>query len=427
MTLSIIANKKNLDKLFEEVDDRIKNLLREQGDRDTLHFCLNKILGPTEDSLEEIEKYQYIITAIQLAEADPNLTLSELQKLVHLASTILTRNGFKRNSPTYVGLYGNLYFNLAKVQLSLGHVKEASWNIGLADHYSPKDDLQFAVEIVETRAECAYQSCHLTLASTLYQSLITSGHNQTTRVKMMALRCLRILKKYQEFDELYQSFEVESLPKEDKIELQFEQLLKKVAQEENPDLLVKAIRKNSPYSSWPWVNRIVFWLYASSQKKLIEYAPRVNTLRKRSYKTQVNYTDRQAIKFLYHLQDCYDKTIPMKERLNILKKVFSMIHSIPCPEYQLLGLAAMSRWAARHHQKQFSSAFQDEYRKFSNNVTSHLSSDALNILDTIGSTASMETYWAEKLSSFPAEAPMAEQPMTIDVDQIPSLEGDVNL
>ena len=365
---------------------------------EVLEFCLKKVLEPSANKENEIEKYQYLLNAIKYSVADPKAGKGDLQRLQDLGTTILSGQGMPPSNGKFGHLHARLHMTHAKSLLVLSFKEEALWSLGMADHFLNRTDHTFLVnEMAELRADLLYSEGRIKQANVIFESLIESHKEVPFRLRKKQLRCLRLQTSWTRFDYALKNA-LREYTEADQVQfLNVEEQLSQVVRSGDIKNLAIAMGKGRLFSHWPQVLPAVFNLYSSEQKKRLSLAPKVNTLRKKSYGKEVSPSDKHGLTFLYHLQEAYKGDDAVLQKLVNIEKASAIVPLIANPETRLLAWASLFRWAFRTRQKHLTARFYDSYSNLSNVVSSQSNSDCLNLMVGVDNSLSMETYWVEQI------------------------------
>ena len=398
--MSNTLNKPKLDEIFSKAKSDIRRQeslsVVDDSNPEILKFCLTKVFENSSDRDEGIAKYHFLNHALLLSPSDSKITRGELQKLIQFGTTLLGRYGFRPTSSHHGWLYAQLYFNYAKVLFTLGDFEDSLWSLSKADYFAPSD-FEFLHEMGELRGDLCFSVGKIKQAQEIYESISTDSPEFSLNLKFKKLRCYRLTGVTGLFKNLSKDISLLPLSPQNKIKLEFENhLLANIKKNDFPSIVYKMNRSRS-FSNWPVALTATLMIYASDQKKLLEKVPKINTLRKKSYDNHTTHSEKLALKFLYHLEECYSNDIPILEKLEIIEKAKSIPPLFGDPELELLAYASLVRWSARFRQKQIGTIFNDWYINLSKQVSHGHSADVLNILANVDSSFSVESYWIDRL------------------------------
>lgn len=351
--------------------------------------AIRRLEGDT-SSKGMLSRFVYSVSALVHHLAHGGLTGRQIAALAELGDAILKIQGVKPQSSQLSFLYGDLHLVLSEIYRREGRGWDATWE-QLTSFYlsqrAPSGGRGFQA------FACANQAIRLghgPLAEAEFERAWRLGvpAKLKGRVLLERVKALRLVGKREEAANAFidGKKDCELSPDELK-ELQWEELCRKVAVDQDLRPLINAVRKGGEHFNPAYILEAFLWTRAVASREWLTRVQKLRGLAKHGEMT------RKKSGFLYEcvmvFETIYDQEIPADFRLHRLGELLHGAASLPTIDLELLLWSAAARWLIRMRAFRFATFSLAEYRGRSLRLSGGRSRDVLGV------AADLETYGTE--------------------------------
>ena len=377
------------------VFESLKASIRQQLDQHCRNFslqerqnyCLEQITRLANQNADpaSMQRYIYIMHALNLQLQTRSLSESQQRDLFSLAEAILSVAGIKAKRSRLAFLFGELHLIQASLHQQAGQALHAAWEQQIAIILSGPEiagghryqSLQSALQAL--RLGFANQSLrHL-------QVILNKPQSDTINAQaiLIGLQLHRLRADWLGFDAWAHTYQ-SRLPQTEHYQREFSwesQLAANRRQESDLKAILRTIRPQASHDKPGYILEAFFWGHASHRDEHRSSLPKLKSLRQRKGLSFHGYPI--YWRCANELEKLYDQDIPLQHRLASAKKLLEWRSQLPGIDKELLVLASLLRWLVRSQLKPLARLLLNEYRAKSRLLSDQNHEDALSIFSDL--------------------------------------------
>lgn len=336
-----------------------------------------------------LHQFVCVLIALEHHAAWGGLSDSDVKKLDETGLLILRGIGINRTTSRLSFMFGELYRAKGAIRSNEGNLWGAAWHNELAKYFcyrpTEEQDNVNALAIARSHMRLGHSSLALMNFAVAEQAGIDSpGFARSLLGKARTLKTSGDFSGSREvWQEILVTFQsLESLAKWEILKIDAQKSL-------DPDSLISAATRD--FKSLRPMLEAKLWAYAFKKRGQINRIAKVDSLRRRfnSEKQEIRNCS-ELMSAVRVIEDAYDNTLPLGERLEQLGEVLNRRANLEDVETELVLLAAAVRMLVRYSQNSMAQLALSEYRHLSVQLSGGWRQDVLGILEDVNPFKSLE-------------------------------------
>ncbi|MFW7377685.1 MAG: AarF/ABC1/UbiB kinase family protein [Oligoflexus sp.] len=346
--------------------------------------------------MKALKNYLIVLEILSKNLSPKILRDQDLKNLIKIAENSLKYCDIKPVTSRFSHLYTELHIALSRQQIIRGELWSSIASGDVALYLGRDSQKKENSHSAMLRGIQAWQLGCIGMAKVAFHYTEQLDHEagQLLQTRLYLIRAYRLSGETDIAEQLLTaSYTDYPLNSQWQAQLDFEKNLLQAQKGLNLVELKKNVTKKSEGLSFASIARGKLFLYASSQRELLD------RLSHDSGSFEKDHTfdppAEMSKKLLKAIQDCYDASKPLHFRLESLGKKLDEMQAIRDPELRILFMAAAIRWLYRSKQPAFAKIILELYHGENLRFTDGKSNDVLNLIDSV----------ADRLPELPAVIP----------------------
>lgn len=342
---------------------RINQLYNSIDPAEVAEYMLGKL---TESPLEApdvmMRNVIYLMLLLVHGHKHNNFNEADINKLKNQIYAILRLSGIGPENSPFSFLYGDMHHLLSKIYFNWGRPWESAieHQIGmtLAGDRITGGEHFHALALGIRALRLGHGSDAVSYFDKSLAGKLDQGNIELALINK--LKALRLSGQKLEARKFYEGFDLNGLSEEFARDVEWERHLWELDNSKNlMKELIKLTKKCSPFYQESYILDAKMYSYAMPQKSLITKFPRMKTLRNiHGFRNKHN---KFRFQFLQVLEELYDTTPPISQRVIRVCDYLKRIKQFKWIEHELLAWLAVARWFFRANTKAMGSHCLQEY------------------------------------------------------------------